>query len=86
VNENVLWAAVDSIGGKLYGCVYRISSRKGKLELRNRDHQILKSMEVPLAFGAIFGPDIDDVKTWNLQCSTWIAELEDAEKQKHDDT
>lgn len=55
---------------KKYHCtVTRIAERKGQLKIVDEENQeVLLNKEVGLSYGAIFGPDIDDVMDWEQTC------------------
>lgn len=64
--ENYIW---ESFLDKKYHCsVIRLSENKGQLKIVDENNKILLEKEVGLSYGAIFGPDIDDVKTWEEVC------------------
>lgn len=49
---------------------------RGVLELWRGDTVKLKSEPVSIAYGAPFGPDVDDVTTWQLIILEWLHEYE----------
>lgn len=58
----------------LYECkVTRISEHKGKLTMLDPFNRILIDREVGLLYGAVFGPDIEDVAYWEELC---VAEID----------
>lgn len=62
----IIWEAkLDDI----YDCkVTRLSEYKGKLTMINQFDRILLEKEVGLLYGAVFGPDIDDISYWEELC------------------
>lgn len=62
-NYNLIWES--RLDSKYYCTVIRISERKGILKVINEENQqVLLETEVGLSYGAIFGPDMDDVRDW----------------------
>jgi hypothetical protein len=63
----LLWQAILD---EKYGCsVARIDGRVGRLVVANEEtKQILLDQEVNLSYGALFGPDVDDVALWESIC------------------
>ena len=54
---------------ELYDCkVTRISENRGKLTMVDPFDRILLEQDVGLLYGAVFGPDIDDVAYWEELC------------------
>jgi hypothetical protein len=53
-----------------YDCeVTRINEAHGHLTVTDTTNQkVLLSNEVTLAYGAQFGPDVDDVADWEIRC------------------
>lgn len=53
-----------------YGCaVARIAERQGRLVVTNEEtKEVLLDKQVPLAYGALFGPDMSDVTEWQELC------------------
>lgn len=50
--------------------------RYGRLTITdNRDGTILLDEQVPLSYGAVFGPDIGDVETWQERAVVLIDSL-----------
>lgn len=53
----------------LYICkVTRISENRGKLTMVDPFDRILLEQDVGLLYGAIFGPDIEDISYWQDLC------------------
>lgn len=53
----------------LYECkVTRISENKGKLTMIDPFNRTLIDREVGLLYGAVFGPDIEDIAYWEELC------------------
>lgn len=48
--------------------VTRINDDYGLLQVSVTDGEQLHEQNVPLAYGAVFGPDIDDVFAWQTLC------------------
>lgn len=73
----LVWQAI--LDGK-YGCsVARISGSKGRLVVANEEtKEILLDKEVALSYGAIFGPDADDVNLWQDICIEVVDKQNDA--------
>lgn len=64
-DKDVIWQA--ELDGK-YDCrVTRIDPVRGQLTVRCGEVEILSEV-VSLAYGAIFGPDIDDLQDWQYKC------------------
>jgi hypothetical protein len=63
----LLWQAILD---EKYGCsVARIDGRFGRLVVANEEtKEILLDKEVGLSYGALFGPDADDVAVWEAIC------------------
>lgn len=55
---------------KVYHCeVVRLEERKGQLTVKNVEtNKVLLDQEVSLSYGAMFGPDVDDVAHWQDLC------------------
>lgn len=70
--EQIIWQGeLDDI----YHCqVTRIDEYRGVLTMK-RGEQVVLSREIPLAYGAQFGPDIDDVAVWQDICADKADEL-----------
>jgi len=50
--------------------------RYGRLTITdNRDGTVLLDEQVPLSYGAVFGPDIGDVEAWQERATTLIDSL-----------
>lgn len=66
-SDNYVW---ESRLDKKYQCsVTRLSERTGMLKVINEDtNTVLLEKEVGLSYGAVFGPDMDDVSTWEETC------------------
>lgn len=60
------------------GQVIRLGPRRGMLQLiRLSNESVVKSQEVTLSFGAVFGPDIADVREWDRLACDWAREDEE---------
>lgn len=56
-----------------FAVVTRIDENTGLLTLtRGSTGERVIEQPVPLAYGAMFGPDADDVATWVGICTTWL--------------
>lgn len=62
--ENVVWE--NTVDGGTWGCkVTRQGDYQGELEVWNVESgEVILSEIVGLAYGAIFGPDVDDLAQW----------------------
>lgn len=66
--SDVVWE--QTVDNNEYQCqVTRIDGKthSGELTVTN-DGTVIHREEVGLAYGAIFGPDVDDVATWQDRC------------------
>lgn len=69
----IIW---ESKLDEIYDCkVTRISENKGKLTIVDQFNRPLFDREVGLLYGALFGPDIDDVLYWEELCVQFIDKL-----------
>lgn len=74
--KNVIWESEDD-KGRYYARVTRTGDRTADLELEDLQLGIvLRRKQVSLMFGALFGPDVEDVRSWNQQCTVWSDELD----------
>ena len=66
-NANIVW---QSHLDKKYNCIVtRIDERNGLLKIvSDENKEVLLEQKVGLSYGAIFGPDIDDVREWEQIC------------------
>ncbi|MCK9532881.1 MAG: hypothetical protein M0R77_20555 [Gammaproteobacteria bacterium] len=64
-NAEVIWES--KLDDKWDCIVTRVSEYQGRLIVSDKDEIILNE-SVPLAYGAAFGPDIDDVAQWQDKC------------------
>lgn len=63
--RDVIWEAM--LDGQWRCEVQRLSESMGLLTVVSEDtDETLLSKEVPLAYGARFGPDVDDVEQWKV--------------------
>jgi hypothetical protein len=64
--ENIWQATLDD----RFDCrVTRINEAHGHLTVTDTTHnKIVLDQEVTLAYGARFGPDVDDVADWEIRC------------------
>jgi hypothetical protein len=76
----LVWQAI--LDGK-YGCsVARIDGRKGRLVVANEEtKEVLLDKEVGLSYGALFGPDADDVTQWQEICCEVVDGKKEAGKE-----
>ena len=70
----VVWATVDQ--GKFLMVVTRNPAELGvtatlRVSLKETDEELLNE-QVGLAFGAVFGPDVDDLHEWQVKTITAI--------------
>jgi hypothetical protein len=70
----LLWQAILD---EKYGCsVVRIDGRQGRLVVANEEtKEVLLDQLVGLSYGALFGPDTDDVASWQTICIDLIDNL-----------
>lgn len=63
---SIIWEAkLDNI----YECaVVRTGERFGQLTVKDTAGKLLLNEEVGLSYGAVFGPDVDDVRIWESMC------------------
>lgn len=57
--------------------VVRIDQNYGRLLLwdHQKDDACIMDNEVPLAYGAVFGPDAEDVMKWQDRCAAFVDSL-----------
>jgi hypothetical protein len=68
---DLVWGAtVDA--GKWAVEVTRTAGYEGTLRIYNESSEEVYRAEVPLAFDAIFGPDVSDVANWQSMTLTFI--------------
>jgi len=67
MKPELVWQAVLD---EKYGCaVVRLAQRVGRLVVTNEEtKEVLLDQEVGLSYGAMFGPDADDVAHWEELC------------------
>ncbi len=71
--EQVIWHANDE-KNEYKPQVVRTGPRTGEFQfIRISDGEILYKEEVPLAYGAMFGPDIDDAEQWMVMAYTILS-------------
>lgn len=64
---NTIWS--QELDGGLYRCsVVRRSHDLGDLTIWDSVFEVIHREIVALAYGALFGPDVDDVFTWQERC------------------
>lgn len=67
--DQIIW---QNLLDHKYRCrVIRLTERTGTLSISDDDKELI-SCVVPLAYGALFGPDVDDVNDWQERCVKWI--------------
>ena len=66
--QEIIWeSTVDD--GKFHCSVVRLGEYKGWLKVFEvATNKVLLECETGLAYGAIFGPDVDDVAYWQETC------------------
>ena len=64
---NIVW---ESVLDKRYRCiVYRDREYRGVLQVVDEENgETVYEEQVGLAYDALFGPDVDDVYTWQETC------------------
>lgn len=72
--ELVWWSRLDN---RYQIEVHRKGERTAKLIIfdHNQNDEVLKTFDVGLSYGAIFGPDIDDVSTWQDMAVEFVDSL-----------
>ena len=74
-----LWESPDDKGLYIARCK-RTGERTGVLELivlRNGvEDYVTRRQNVTLAYGARFGPDVEDVRLWNMMATEWSEKLD----------
>ncbi|OGN10828.1 MAG: hypothetical protein A3B91_03520 [Candidatus Yanofskybacteria bacterium RIFCSPHIGHO2_02_FULL_41_29] len=72
--ELVWWSRLDN---KYQIEVHRKGARVAKLVIFDHgdNDKMLKSFDVGLSYGAIFGPDTDDVSTWQAMAIEFVDSL-----------
>lgn len=61
---------------EVYDCkVTRLGEYRGKLTVSDLFGRTLFEREVGLLYGAVFGPDIDDVALWEDMCVSFVNKL-----------
>lgn len=66
-----IWNAADTEPSGLTAHVIRVSALIGELQLRQGE-TVLERLDVPLAYEARFGPDVDDVSKWLAIVDEWL--------------
>jgi hypothetical protein len=69
-----IWSSM--LDGRYAVTVHRLSRSRGELNIRDGSQHIHRR-EVTLMYGAIFGPDIDDVATWQEIATTVVDGLKE---------
>lgn len=78
---DIIWQSSDD--KRIYYVVCRrVTDRSAMLELiRLKDREVVRSESVSLAYGARFGPDFGDIRTWNRMATQWSDELDGTSTQ-----
>lgn len=74
MGENVIWS-VEIDNGKFKAWVESSESHKGILYVESSDKSKKFSQEVAISYGAMFGPDVDDVNAWGQAALNYIDSL-----------
>jgi hypothetical protein len=61
LNEQIIWES--TLDNRYAIQVVRVAPYEGKLVIREADEEIF-SQQVPLSYGATFGPDVSDIANW----------------------
>lgn len=69
--QNEVWSS-DVDGGAYHAFVVRTGEYRGTLIVVAAGGHELMREDVGLAYGARFGPDVDDVAMWQELVTTWI--------------
>ena len=64
------------LDGRYPVTVHRLSRSRGELKIRD-GNRLIHRQEVTLMYGAIFGPDISDVATWQEIATTVVDGLKE---------
>lgn len=74
-NSNAeIWSSM--LDGRYAVTVHRLSRSRGELNIRD-GNRLIHRQEVTLMYGAIFGPDIDDVAAWQEIATTVVDDLKE---------
>lgn len=65
MSEDTIWSA--NLDDKYVCAVTRLDESRGRLTVKDGERTLLDEV-VGLAYGAMFGPDIDDVLDWQDKC------------------
>lgn len=67
MDEQIIWEA--GLDSKFQCKVVRTTDGKGTLTVvEEATGRVLLNTRVPLSYGAMFGPDVDDVAYWREMC------------------
>ncbi|MGA2728451.1 MAG: hypothetical protein ABSE96_11590 [Terracidiphilus sp.] len=69
MSEDVVWNS--NLDGRYTVTVIRTEPYRGDLSIHDRD-QLLHRESVGLAYGALFGPDVDDIGRWQKIAEDFI--------------
>ena len=69
-----IWSSM--LDGRYRVTVHRVSRSRGELNIRD-GNRLIHRQEVTLMYGAIFGPDISDVATWQEIATTVVDGLKE---------
>jgi allophanate hydrolase subunit 1 len=78
VNTDTIWTA--SLDGVYKIKVVRIGEYQGEISI-SRAGKLIKKTQVPLAYDAVFGPDLSDVQAWQ----DWSVAIVDGERNAQSD-
>jgi hypothetical protein len=69
-----IWSSM--LDGRYAVTVHRVSRSRGELNIRD-GNRLIHRQEVTLMYGAIFGPDISDVATWQEIATKVVDDLKE---------
>lgn len=69
-----IWSSM--LDGRYAVTVHRLNRSRGELNVRD-GNRLIHRQEVTLMFGAVFGPDISDVATWQEIATTVVDGLKE---------
>lgn len=73
-SDEEIWSSM--LDGRYRVTVHRVSRFRGELKIRD-GNRLIHRREVTLMYGAIFGPDIDDVAAWQEIATTVVDGLKE---------
>lgn len=74
-SETEIWSSI--LDGRYTLTVHRVRPYRGELTIRE-GNRVVHQREVTLMYGATFGPDVDDVATWQKTALTVVDGLKEA--------